>query len=75
MWIKEKRTVTETREVDVECRCDICGKKIDRRSAYSGDIDIRRSDGPDGGGEWYDVCADCWENHIVPLMKNDPGVF
>ncbi|MEK6884783.1 MAG: hypothetical protein AABY22_34445 [Nanoarchaeota archaeon] len=73
MYIKEKQTVTETREVIVNTLCDMCSGQIDL--PYKTRIEVCKTVADyDGGGivEQYHVCDNCWSCTIVSAMKHLP---
>lgn len=69
----EEKHVTRTEKVQVgPTVCDLCGREY-REEAHD-TVEVSRSVGfPEGGTTYYfDVCPPCWDERLVPMMKNPP---
>lgn len=69
---KVQKTVTELDEH----KCDLCGEDLKARSRWL--VEVKSTEFAHEGGELereeFDVCADCWEDKIVPLFAKEFGV-
>lgn len=71
----EEAIVTTKKKVEDYYVCDICGSKIKQemyktsvRQAFSEESETYPESGR-GFRETYDFCAECWDEQVVPTLK------
>lgn len=71
---KVQKTVSELDEY----KCDLCGDDLKARPILNWRVEVKRTEFAYEGGELereeFDVCADCWEDKVVPLFAKEFGV-
>ncbi len=74
--MKIKKTITKEVSITESVICDSCDKKISKDLYSADEVRIERVTGstyPDGGyGKRFkpDICPDCFDNKIMPLITS-----
>ncbi len=79
LWVSEMKTFKKVQKTVIELdehKCDLCGDDLKSWTGFR--VDMKCGYFAHCGGvsnqEEFDVCADCWEEKVVPLFAKEFGV-